>query len=80
MACFLCHGPALVATGGAPDLRESQLALNPNGLWSVLHDGALIRAGMPRFDSLTQPQVMQIWAYIRQRARDAKAEIETKTR
>ena len=74
VACVACHGAELVSAGGpGPDLRESAIALTPDGLWSVLHDGALLSRGMPRFDTFSRDQVRQIWSYIRQRARDAKA-------
>lgn len=74
VACAACHGLNLVATGApAPDLRESRVALNPNSLWTVVHDGALIRLGMPRFANLTRPQVDAIYAYIRAGARAALA-------
>jgi quinohemoprotein ethanol dehydrogenase len=75
LACAVCHGRELVAAGGpAPDLRESHLALNPESFWSVVHDGALLARGMPRFDTLTREQVMQIYAYIRAGARLTLAE------
>jgi quinohemoprotein ethanol dehydrogenase len=75
LSCEVCHGRNLVATGGpAPDLRESQLALDPDAFYSVVHDGALLQAGMPRFSMFTRPQVMQIWAYVRSRARETVAQ------
>jgi quinohemoprotein ethanol dehydrogenase len=74
MACGLCHGRDLVSAGApGPDLRESQLALDPEAFWSVVHDGALIQAGMPRFEMLTRQQVMQLYAYVRAGARQATA-------
>jgi quinohemoprotein ethanol dehydrogenase len=69
--CAICHGRSLIGTGMAPDLRESQIALDPDSLWSVVHDGALMQNGMPRNPNLTRPQVMQIYAYIRAGAREA---------
>ena len=64
--CAICHGRDLVGAGGpAPDLRASQVAANPDSLWTVLHDGALLPKGMPRFQTLTRAQVMDIYAYIR---------------
>lgn len=70
--CAVCHGfDANSAGGPAPDLRESQIALQSDGLWSVLHDGALRQAGMPQFGELTRPQVSQVHAYIRAKAREA---------
>ena len=74
LACAVCHGRDLLSAGGpAPDLRESRLALDPDAFWTVVHDGALIERGMPRFDTLTREQVMQIYAYIRAGAREAIA-------
>jgi quinohemoprotein ethanol dehydrogenase len=71
MACAACHGRNLVSAGGpAPDLRESQLALEPDSLWSVVHDGALMQNGMPQYAMFTRPQVMQLYAYIRAGARE----------
>ncbi len=70
--CMGCHGRNLVSAGApAPDLRESSIALNPDALWSVVHDGSLIENGMPRYDMLTREQLMQIYAYIRAGAREA---------
>jgi len=69
-ACAICHGRELESAGApAPDLRASQVALDPNGLWAVVHGGALLPDGMPRFESLTREQVTDIYAYIRAGAR-----------
>ncbi len=74
LACSICHGKNLVAAGGpAPDLRESRIAMSPDGLWTVLHKGALLSKGMPRFGQLTRKQVMDIYEYIRAGARAALA-------
>ncbi len=72
LACAACHGRDLVSSGGpAPDLRESKIALNPDSFWSVVHDGALIQRGMPRFETFTREQTMQLFGYIRSGARQA---------
>jgi quinohemoprotein ethanol dehydrogenase len=72
LRCMGCHGKNLVGAGGpAPDLRESKVALDPDALWSVVHDGALMPSGMPRYEMLTREQVMQIYAYVRAGAREA---------
>jgi quinohemoprotein ethanol dehydrogenase len=71
VTCSLCHGKDAVAGGTAPDLRESPIPLDANAFRSVVHDGALLRNGMPRFESLTDTQLRQISAYIRARARQA---------
>jgi quinohemoprotein ethanol dehydrogenase len=73
LACALCHGRDAVSGGTAPDLRESRIALDPDSFWNVVHEGALIQNGMPRFEALSREQVMQIQAYIRSRAREALA-------
>jgi quinohemoprotein ethanol dehydrogenase len=72
MNCILCHGRELVGAGApAPDLRESRVALDPNALWKVVHEGALMNQGMPRFETLTRAQVDQLYTYIRSSARKA---------
>ena len=75
LVCSACHGLNLVSAGSpAPDLRESSLALTEDGLWAVMHDGALISRGMPQFAMFTRPPVHQIYAYIRTGAREASAD------
>ena len=72
--CALCHGLDAVSAGApAPDLRESSLALSRQGLWQVLHEGALLRRGMPRFEDFDETQVGQIHSYIRATARKSLA-------
>ena len=74
IACAACHGRNLVSPGApGPDLRESPVALHRASLWAVVHDGALIQHGMPRFATLTRAQVDDIYAYIRAGARAALA-------
>jgi quinohemoprotein ethanol dehydrogenase len=71
LACAMCHGRYLVSAGApGPDLRESRVALNPDSFWSIVHDGALLQRGMPRFETLSREQVMQIFSYIRSGARE----------
>ena len=72
--CRYCHGGDLESTGAAPDLRESAVALSQDGLWTVVHDGALIQLGMPRFDDLTRQDIADLFAYIRTGARKAITE------
>jgi quinohemoprotein ethanol dehydrogenase len=71
LRCVNCHGLKLEANGVAPDLRESVLAMDLEALWDVLHEGALIERGMPRYDELTREEVRQLHAYIRHGAREA---------
>jgi len=70
--CAACHGVSLQAAGTpGPDLRESAIALDINSLTELLHSGALLERGMPRFQNLTDEQIRQLHAYIRARAREA---------
>jgi quinohemoprotein ethanol dehydrogenase len=72
--CGGCHGKDAESSGApGPDLRESGLAMNREAMWSVLHDGALLSKGMPRFAAFTEAQVGQIQQFIRDRARAAMA-------
>jgi quinohemoprotein ethanol dehydrogenase len=59
--CFACHGPGLENSGSMTrDLRESTLALKPDGLEAIVRDGALATAGMPSFGELSPDQVQDI--------------------
>jgi quinohemoprotein ethanol dehydrogenase len=70
--CSACHGKDAESAGApGPDLRESGLAMDRAAIWSVLHDGALLPKGMPRFRAFTEAQVGQIYQFIRDRARAA---------
>ena len=71
VACAACHGIGMQATGTpGPDLRESGIALQLDSLTQLLHSGALMQNGMPKFDKLTDEQIRQIHAYIRAKARE----------
>ncbi len=71
--CRLCHGGDLESSGSAPDLRESYVALSPDALFQVVHEGALVENGMPKFGALSREQTDQIYAYIRAKAREGMA-------
>lgn len=72
--CAVCHGLNLVSGGGpAPDLLASPVALNPDLMYAVVHDGRLMEHGMPQFANLTHGQIMDIYAYIRATARSVLA-------
>ena len=72
--CSGCHGRNLVSSGApGPDLRESVLALDPEAFWQVVHGGALLARGMPRYTWLTREQGMQLHAYVRAEARAVHA-------
>ena len=69
--CAACHGVGLQATGTpGPDLRESSIALNLNSFSALLKSGALLERGMPRFQSLSDDEIRDLYAYIRAKARE----------
>jgi quinohemoprotein ethanol dehydrogenase len=69
--CTGCHGGALQGTGSiAPDLRESQLALQWLSFNAVLQSG-IPSAGMPRYDDLTEEDMRALFMYVRAGAREA---------
>jgi quinohemoprotein ethanol dehydrogenase len=70
--CAVCHGLDTVSAGApAPDLRESQIALEKENIWTIVHEGTLLPLGMPQFKDLSEAQVRQIHAFIRAKARDS---------
>jgi quinohemoprotein ethanol dehydrogenase len=74
IACMACHGPGFRGAGApGPDLRESQLALNEDNFYAVVHDGALASRGMPNFGTIgmEKPQIHALWMYLRASAREA---------
>jgi quinohemoprotein ethanol dehydrogenase len=71
MNCIACHGDNVISAGAAPDLRESEIALNFTNFSAVVHNGALLERGMPKFDQLSQMDLRQIHAFIRLKAREA---------
>ena len=71
--CSICHGAELRAGGAAPELRKSGVPLAVAGLYAVLHDGALVHNGMPRFAELSAAEIAGLQHYIRRQARAALA-------
>ena len=64
--CASCHGEKLRSAGAIPDLRELPADARPRFNTTVL-DG---RGQMPAWSgTLGEPELAQIWAYIRSRAR-----------
>jgi quinohemoprotein ethanol dehydrogenase len=71
--CMFCHGYGAIAGGAAPDLRASTIPTDAEAFASVVRDGALVEAGMPKFDDLTPDQVESIRHFIRHQAETASA-------
>lgn len=70
MNCVFCHGIDAVAGGAAPDLRASSVILDDEALASVLRDGALVPAGMPRFEEFGDQARADLRQYLRSQAAD----------
>jgi quinohemoprotein ethanol dehydrogenase len=66
--CYVCHGSNAIAAGTAPDLRTSSAIVDPATFHAVVHEGALVSAGMPAFEELSADQLLEIRQYVRQEA------------
>ncbi len=69
--CAWCHGPAVVASGGAPDLRGSGVVFDSNAFRQIVLEGQRIGRGMPKFPNLDESHLKELQHYIRQAARGA---------
>jgi quinohemoprotein ethanol dehydrogenase len=70
--CLFCHGFGARGGGSAPDLRKSPYPLSAKAFTEVLHDGALLEAGMPRFSDLSPEEIEELRHYIRAEARQSQ--------
>jgi quinohemoprotein ethanol dehydrogenase len=71
--CAICHGAGALPGGAAPDLLRSPIPLDHDAFRTVLHDGVMVDRGMPRFAELSADEIRNLQAYLRQRAREARA-------
>jgi quinohemoprotein ethanol dehydrogenase len=72
--CAVCHGVAVIAGGHAPELRSSAVPQAAAAFKSIVHDGALIHNGMPRFEEFPDDVLDDLRTYIRTQAHaDVKA-------
>jgi quinohemoprotein ethanol dehydrogenase len=71
--CLSCHGLGAVSGGMAPDLRASGVVLSASGFAGVVQGGERAAKGMPKFEDLTDEQLLAIRHYIRQQAEAALA-------
>jgi quinohemoprotein ethanol dehydrogenase len=71
--CGTCHGVDMVAAGIAPDLRTSPAILSKEAITGIVHEGALVENGMPKFAELTEQQREDIRQLLRAAAHDARA-------
>jgi quinohemoprotein ethanol dehydrogenase len=71
--CMVCHGALVVSGGVVPDLRMLNEAKH-SIFKSIVHDGVIHTAGMPRFgDLLSEQDVEDIHAYVVARANQDRA-------
>lgn len=74
--CFVCHGPAAISGGGAPDLRMSSVPVSASSFNAIVRDGALIANGMPGFNELTDSEILALRQYVRDRAAALRAKAD----
>lgn len=75
--CMTCHGVGAVASGAAPDLRASAIPLDAGTFREIVHGGALLQQGMPRFDEVNDAELEALRHYIRQQATGPRADAAT---
>jgi hypothetical protein len=63
--CTSCHGRDGISGGSAPDLQASPVPLSTEGFVHIVHDGALVAQGMPRYDKLSTSDLEAIRNFIR---------------
>ena len=71
--CAGCHGFMAIAAGHGPDLRASAVLTDAGAFASIVQGGALVPAGMPRYEELTDEQLEAMRHYLRGRAADLRA-------
>jgi quinohemoprotein ethanol dehydrogenase len=72
-SCAVCHGGGVVSNGaGGPDLRESKLTMDYASFRAIVADGAALPLGMPMFNDLSESELRDVHAYLRQQTRAAQ--------
>jgi quinohemoprotein ethanol dehydrogenase len=71
--CSICHGPTALSGGASPDLLRSAMPLNFEAMKTVLREGILNERGMPRFEELSDEEIVGLQHFIRKRAREMQA-------
>lgn len=66
--CITCHGINVMSGGGAPDLRASGVPTSAEAFAQVVRGGALVPAGMPRFEELSDADLVDLRRYIQAKA------------
>lgn len=68
--CAICHGINAIASGNAPDLRDSPIPLSSDAFAGVVRDGGRLPLGMPRFDDISDTDREDVRQYLRTRRRE----------
>lgn len=63
--CTSCHGRGGISGGSAPDLQASAILLSPEAFAHVVHDGALVDRGMPRYEEFSGADLEAIRNFVR---------------
>ncbi|MCK9542051.1 MAG: c-type cytochrome, partial [Novosphingobium sp.] len=71
-SCTICHGAGAVASGTAPDLRASATVADAQTFTAIVRDGALVTAGMPRYDNFNDAEREDIRQFLRGRAAQSR--------
>jgi quinohemoprotein ethanol dehydrogenase len=66
--CMTCHGASAISGGAAPDLRASAVPLSADAFKAIVQGGGLLSQGMPKFNDLSDAQLLAIRHYIRAQA------------
>ncbi len=74
VSCAVCHGVDAIASGHAPDLRNSTVPLSDEAFASVVRDGVLVPNGMPKFGEFSDEDLAAIRQYLRARAAEWRAQ------
>jgi quinohemoprotein ethanol dehydrogenase len=75
--CINCHGAGAVASGYAPDLRASGVALALESFDKVVRKGALRSAGMPSYPEFSDADLRALKQFIRARAEEDLTQLTT---
>ena len=70
--CVVCHGGGVAAAGVAPDLRGSGAIVSAETFDAIVHDGALVPNGMPRFEELSDGDRNDLRQFLRAAAADLR--------
>jgi quinohemoprotein ethanol dehydrogenase len=66
--CVACHGIGVISGGQAPDLRMSPIPRDEEAFQRVVREGPLLSSGMPRFEELSDAELLALRQYIRSQA------------